>query len=226
MLQSQLSPLADCGLPSFRFAGFQWPRYVATLPAGSLRQRAESRKPGRAMCGDYYHAPTPDGAKGRGFYLTSSDALGLRWQWADECEGARIRHTGWFCDDDQCEKIRGIVMRLPRGRGFLAGWSMGEGMASTVDYSPIFDNAADAAACADSMAENAADNEREYQARESARVEARELAELDVKEKTRELEQSFALRHRSKFGGFDRVREAIAELREARENLADIEGAE
>lgn len=76
------------------------------------------------------------------------------------------------------------------------------------------------------MAENAADNEREYQAREWVKVEARELAELDVKEKTRELEQSFALRHRSKFGGFDRVREAIAELREARENLADIEGAE
>jgi hypothetical protein len=177
------------------------------------------------MCGDYYHAPTPS-AKGRGFYLSAREAPGLRWEWADECDGARIRHTGWFCDEDQCTKIRGIVMRLPRGRGFLAGWSMGEGMASTVDYSPIFDNAADAAACADSMAENAADNEREYQARESARVEARELAELDVKEKTRELEQSFALRHRSKFGGFDRVREAIAELREARENLADIEGAE
>lgn len=88
MLQSKLRPLADCGLPSFNFAGFQWPRYLATLPAGSLRKRAESRKPGRAMCGDYYHAPTPDGAKGRGFYLDSDGMPGLRWQWCDEVEGA------------------------------------------------------------------------------------------------------------------------------------------
>ncbi|TXH52303.1 MAG: hypothetical protein E6Q97_16505 [Desulfurellales bacterium] len=174
MLQSRLFPLAKCGLPSFVFAGFTWPRYVATLPAGSLRKRAESRKPGRAMCGDYYHAPPPDAAKGRGFYLDSDGMPRLRWQWADECEGARIRHTGWFCDDDQCEKIRGIVMKLPRGRGFLAGWSMGKGMASTIDYFPIFDNAADAAACADSMAENAAENEREYLAREMAELEGDE----------------------------------------------------
>jgi hypothetical protein len=226
MLKSRLISLADCGLPSFTFAGFAWPRYVGTLPRGSLANRFKNRH-SRGLTGDYYHAPAPDAAKGRGFYLESDGMPRLRWQWADECEGARIRHSGWFCHDDGCgETIRGIVMRLPRGRGFLAGWSMGEGMASTIDYSPIFDNAADAAACADSMAENAADDEREYQAREWAKVEARELAELDVKEKTRELEQAIALRHRSKFGGFDRVRDAIAELREARETLAEFEGDE
>lgn len=103
---------------------------------------------------------------------------------------------------------------------------MGEGMASTVDYSPIFDNAADAAACADSMAESAAESEREYQARENEKAEALALAELDVEEKTAELEKAIALRHRAKFGGFDRVRESIEALREARETLAELEEAE
>lgn len=223
MLKSRIRPLADCGLPSFVFASFHWPRYVATLDCGPLRHRLDARRPGRSFCGDYYHAPTP-GAKGRGFYL-GSDALGLRWQWADETEGARIGHTGWFCDDSQSQTIRGIVMRLPKGRGFLAGWSMGEEMASSVDYSPIFDNAADAAACADSMAESAAESEREYQARERAADEARELAEFAVESATAELEKTIALRHRSKFGGFDRVRECIDALREARETLAELEGA-
>lgn len=226
MLKTRIHSLANCGLPSFSFAGFTWPRYVATLPRGSLADRFKNRH-SRGLTGDYYHSPAPNAAKGRGFYLNSDGMPDLRWQWADECEGACIRHTGWFCHEDGYgETIRGIVMRLPKGRGFLAGWSMGEGMSSTIDYFPIFDNAADAAACADSMAENAADNEREYQARESARIDARELAELAIEEKTRELEQAIALRHRAKFGGFERVREAIAELREARDTLADLEGAE
>ena len=225
-MQSRIRSLADCGLPSFTFAGFVFPRYLATLPAGPLSRRAADRKPGRAICGDYYHAPKPNAATGRGFYLDSDGMPDLRWQWCDEVEGARIRHTGWFCDDGQSQTIRGIVMRLPKGRGFLAGWSMGEGMASTIDYSPIFDNAADAAHCADSMAESAAESEREYQARENEKAVALALAELDVEEKTAELEKAIALRHRAKFGGFDRVRKCIEALREARETLANMEGAE
>ncbi len=221
MLNSRVRPLA----PEFTFAGFAWPRYVGTLPRGSLADRFKNRH-SRGLTGGYYHSPVPDAAKSRGFYLDSDGMSGLRWQWAEECEGARIRHTGWFCDDDCSQTIRGIVLRLPRGRGFLAGWSMGEGMASTVDYSPIFDNAADAAACADSMAESAAEKERDYQAREWAKIEARELAEFAVESATDDLEKAIALRHRSKFGGFDRVRECIDALREARETLAELEGDE
>ena len=221
MLQTRLSSLADCGLPSFVFAGFAWPRYLATLPRGSLRKRAESRKPGRAMCGDYYHAPTP-GAKGRGFYLDSDGMPGLRWQWADETEGARIRHTGWFTDPDGSgDTIRGIVLRLPHGRGFLAGWSMGEGMASSVDYSPIFDDAADAAACADSMAENVAEGERERE----ERYRAMESAELDAEAAADTVARAFALRHRERFGGPDAVYAALETLREARQALADAREA-
>jgi len=87
-------------------------------------------------------------------------------------DGVRIDHTGWFCDEyGDGGKIRGIVVALPHGR-FLAGWSMGEGMSSTVDASPIFSSAIDAAHAADSMAERAAEDEREYQAQQAEELEA------------------------------------------------------
>lgn len=151
----------------FSFAGFNFPRYLAHMPKGSLKTRAASRKNGAT--GGYYHAPTPNNREGIGFYLESSDGcpFGLRWQWADDVEGARIRHTGWYADECGFETIRGIVFRLPHGRGFLAGWSMGEGMASTVDFY-VFDSERDAAYAADSMAERAAESERQYQEQQEA----------------------------------------------------------
>jgi len=144
----------------FEFAGFTFPRYVATLTTGTnnLRKKRETRK----VCGAYYHAPKPDSNNGRGFYLNDAGQPFTRWRWCDDVVSS-IRHTGWFIDDfGTGEKIRGIVVSLPHGR-FLAGWSMGEGMASTVD-SCVYDSAEDAAFAADSMAEYAADNEREYRA--------------------------------------------------------------
>ena len=53
-------------------------------------------------------------------------------------------------------------MRLPHNRGFLAGWSMGEGMISEIEYT-VYDDERDAAWAADSLAENAAEKEREFQ---------------------------------------------------------------
>lgn len=157
MLRTRTPPLANCGLPSFTFAGFTWPRYVATLPRGSLARRLQQRKPYPAT-GDYYHAPTPDNRNGIGFYLDSDGMPGLRWQWADDIV-SRLP-SGYYCDRHGDQTIRGVVFRLPRGRGFLAGWSMGEGMASSLDFD-IFDSAEDAARAADSMAESAAEAERE-----------------------------------------------------------------
>ena len=161
MITKRTKPLTDCGLPAFTFAGFPFPRYLATLERGSVRQRLTYRK--ASVCGNIYHAPAPNNRDGRGFYLTVNDAHGLRWAWADDVSGSRIKHTGWFCDGYHDEKIRGLVMRLPKRRGFLAGWSMGEGMASSVEYSPIFDNEIEAAHYADSIAESAAQSELEYQ---------------------------------------------------------------
>ena len=164
-LIDMLTDLKTCGIPAFNFAGFRFPKFVFTLPRGSFKKRIEHmRKP---ICGAYYHAPKPITGgpnQGAGFYLDSDGMPGLRWQWCDDiCRD--IRHTGWFCDDFQDSKIRGIVMRLPHGRGFLAGWSMGEGMASEID-GYIYADAIDAARAADSMAETVAENEREYRARQ------------------------------------------------------------
>lgn len=154
-----MNPISDPHVQRFAFAGFQWPRYVATLtPLSGLRKKRELRK----VCGGYYHAPTPNSNNGRGFYLDDAGQPFTRWQWCDEaCDS--IQHSGWFTDDHgDSERIRGIVVLLPHGR-YMAGWSMGKGMASTIEPG-VFDDIVDAARVADSIAENAADNEREYQA--------------------------------------------------------------
>ena len=154
-----MRPITDPHIPRFTFAGFKWPRYVATLtPLTQLRNQREARK----HCGCYYHAPVPNSHNGRGFYLSDAGQPFTRWEWCDNVDGARIGHTGWWADEYRDSKIRGIVVRLPHGR-FLAGWSMGKGMASSID-ADVYDDIVDAARAADSIAENAADAEREYQA--------------------------------------------------------------
>ena len=144
----------------FSFAGFDFPKYVWTLPKGPWRKRLEHMR--NPVTGGYYGSP-PVKASGTSFYLESDFMPDLRWKWCDEAY-SRIRHKGWFCDNYQEETIRGLVMRLPNNRGFIAGWSMGKGMSSYVDYDVFLDEV-DAAQCADSMAENAAEREREYQAK-------------------------------------------------------------
>lgn len=153
-----MKPISDPHITRFQFAGFQWPRYVATLtPLSGLRKKRE----GRRFTGGYYHAPTPNSNNGRGFYLGNAGQP-FRWQWADDVEGAHISHSGWFCDEyGDGDKIRGIVILLPHGR-FMAGWSMGKGMASTIEPG-VFDDINEAAQMADEHARVAADAEYEYQ---------------------------------------------------------------
>jgi hypothetical protein len=146
--------------PAFEFAGFTWPRYVANLPRGAKAERLDRYK--KPVVGPYYHAPKPEQAgTGKGFYLASRCApFALRWSYADEVR-PQISHRGWFCDEFQDDKIRGLVFTLPHSRGFLAGWTMGEGMASEVD-STIYATADEAARAADALAETTADAEWEY----------------------------------------------------------------
>lgn len=137
----------------FTFAGFNFPRYIPELTKSKYDKRTS-----RSV---YYVAPRPDQAgKGYGFYLNDAGSPS-RWQWCDKVDGARIKHTGWFCDEFRDSKIRGLVVRLPHSR-FLAGWSMGEGMCGEVDGALYTDEVA-AAYAADSMAEDVAEREREYQ---------------------------------------------------------------
>lgn len=143
--------------PRFFFAGFAFPRMLCDMATGAaaLRRKRESRR----FVGNYYHAPPPNNTNGRGFYLEDAGQPFTRWRWADEV--VNLRHKGWFTDEHQTDTMRGIVGILPHNR-FLAGWSLGEGMASEVD-GRIYDTPEDAAHAADSMAERAAEAEREYQ---------------------------------------------------------------
>lgn len=128
-----------------------------TMP---LSRRVELRR----TCGPYYGTPSYTGIdKTRFFYLDSDFMPALRWQWADEI--VNLRHTGWYCDEFQDQTIRGFVMRLPHDRGFLAGWSMGESMASEIELD-IYPDEHSAAYAADSLAECAAERQREYEAQQ------------------------------------------------------------
>lgn len=161
---------AKSGLTAFDFAGFHWPRFVAVLPKGSKAKRLEQYK--APLTGPYSHAPKPVNLrthKGQSFYLgqhgqSGFGQPGLRWEWCDEVEDASIKHTGWFTTEfGSGDKIRGMVFTLPHSRGFLAGWSMGEGMASVIDCE-LYTTAGDAAYAADSLAEDAAEEQREFEA--------------------------------------------------------------
>lgn len=149
--------------PEFQFAGFTFPKWEWNLHRGPWRKRLERRRSSCTGWGNYTATRPLEGRDlSRFFYLDSDGMPNLRWKWCDEVKGAWKPHTGWYCDDYQNQTIRGLVMRLANKRGFLAGWSMGESMASAVDYY-VFDTEVDAAQCADSMAENAAKREREYE---------------------------------------------------------------
>lgn len=129
-----------------------------------LKERVKSRK----LCGPYVVTPPRAGKdKERFFYLGSDFMPALNWSYAGDV--VSLNHTGWCTDEfGDGDTIMGIVFTLPNRRGFLAGWTMGQGMASALDISEIFDSEIDAAYCADSMAENAAENERECQAEQES----------------------------------------------------------
>jgi hypothetical protein len=171
----------------FSFAGFNFPRYLAVLPTlrkGTLADLIKARI--APMCGPVYtFGGKSDGSpvKGWGGYLDNDGrASGLRTIWADEVEDVRISHTGWYTDDDGAgETMRGIVARLPRSRGFLAGWSMGQGMATDLE-ADVYETEREAAYAADDIAKRAAEEERDVQReqREEEEQEEEEHEEADA----------------------------------------------
>jgi hypothetical protein len=158
----------------FTFAGFNFPRYIPQLTHSKYDKRTS-----RSV---YYHAPKPltgGTHPGQGFYLDNE----LRWTWADSISAARINHTGWYSGEyGDAEKMRGIIIRLPHGK-FLAGWSMGEGMATSVD-GDLYDDETEAARAADNIAEQAAEREREYQEEEEAKRQQEEANQGQDDEET------------------------------------------
>lgn len=130
-----------------------------------LIKRAEMRK----HCGPYQWTPAKPGG-GRGFYQSSRglycDRTGsifdLRLTEANEHvnrASSLYRINGYYCDNFGDCSLMPIVARLPHGRGFLAGWTMGPGMCASIDLT-LHDNERDAAYAAHDMAERDAEANR------------------------------------------------------------------
>lgn len=136
-----------------------------------LRERATARK----SVGPYMWSPCKAG-NGRGFYHDAKRALAcdphgstfrLRLELANEfLHSSLSRIDGYYADNFQDTTLTPIIARLPKGRGFLAGWTMGRGMCATLDGT-IYTTALDAAIMAHREAEHDAERERDYQATHS-----------------------------------------------------------
>lgn len=104
---------------------------------------------------------------GRGFYQArnglSMDERGstfeLRLDYANTHHPVNWRKSGTFTANDQ--EFIAIVARLPHGRGFLSGYTLGEGMAASLSGT-VWKDIEDAARAAYDEAEQAADNEAYY----------------------------------------------------------------
>lgn len=118
---------------------------------------------------------------------------------ADEVEGVRIRHTGWYADEHGDTLYRGAVFQIPARGGnpqYLAGVEWGESSRKGFDSGggwidigrgDIHESKEDAARCADSMAENAAERAREEDAAERERIrEEEDAAERKAEEEEAE----------------------------------------
>lgn len=126
------------------------------------------RRNARKSCGPYHWTPTNAPSKGRGFYQDCKslkmDAHGstfaLRLEEANDLLPSHSRTRGttaYWCDDDGFSTLTPIVARLPKGRGFLAGWTMGNGMCASLD-SDIIEDAESAAYAAHSVARSTAED--------------------------------------------------------------------
>lgn len=129
-----------------------------------LSERLSSRK----VVGPYTWQPAKAGT-GRGFYQASNrlacdprgSSFDLRLELAnDHLKGKRLP-SGYLADDFTNEDgYVPIIARLPHSRGFLAGFTLGEGMAAEIGAT-IYSDAEDAARAAHNEAERAAEKERE-----------------------------------------------------------------
>jgi hypothetical protein len=90
----------------------------------------------------------------------------------------RLRHKGWWVDNEQDATTHGVVFRLPSGRGFLAGYTCPwEDDNDNVELT-VYDDEETAARVADQMAERYAEICRHDEEMERLKVEAEELPEI------------------------------------------------
>lgn len=128
-------------------------------------------KRNRTHTGPYKWTPAKP-MSGRGFYMETGTSeltcaahgsgFSLRVELASDHVGGRLSYTQGYSNDLVMDQYTPIILRLPRGRGFVAGWTLGEGMASSMDPD-IHAEIQDAAYAAYQLAERAFDKEVAYQ---------------------------------------------------------------
>src|SRR5574337_1552861 len=147
-------------------------------------------------------------------------------RFCDEIKSAKIRHTGWYVDDDQCMgTIRGVVAYLPHGK-YLIGYYESDNGEYVIRTDAIINDESDAARWADGFAEGYAEECREHNARFRAMVDAEGLTEekereiSDAWQDYRAIWSAFLADPRKHWAAAKRaqesVRELIADLRAAR----------
>jgi hypothetical protein len=128
-----------------------------------MRERAASRR----VVGPYNMRPDTDHTcvtfytDSTGQCIRHGSRIRLRIVDANDVlpfSGRRVTAYG-FNDYDA---IVPIIARLPRGRGFLAGWTMGENMISELERD-IYEDEQSAAYAAHSVAEYAAERQRDFE---------------------------------------------------------------
>lgn len=132
----------------------------------NLKQPLRVRLQNRKHVGPYNWTPSSPNV-GRGFYSGNSpfvvgdSSFSLRLEPANDHVGPRMRRiTGYYCDNHQSETIQPLIARLPRSRGFLAGWSMGALSIGSIDRH-IYATPKDAALAAYGLAERYAEAMRD-----------------------------------------------------------------
>jgi hypothetical protein len=112
-------------------------------------------------------APTPRDSHGhrsdRGWYFDHPDRVPGRWVGhADRIERT-IGHEGWYSNSFEDETYRGVVYRLPHGRGYFVGYVDSCNDNIYIEYT-VEDSDSAAAHLADDIARCAAERAREYEA--------------------------------------------------------------
>ncbi len=134
------------------------------------RRPLAARREARKHVGPYRWRPAKPGT-GRGFYQASGglymdrhgSPLYLRIEEAnDHLRGSRLSQTtGYYADPfGDGDTLQPIIARLPHGRGFLAGWTMGRGMCAALG-GHIWSDPEEAARAAHDMADRDAERERD-----------------------------------------------------------------